>query len=355
MAFRVLPWAIQGQSHDAAVTRSASAAVFGVPVAAHTPGLSVTTAGGGHGVVLPGDMLVSQNGTPNMGVSIAAGRAVVRSGRAGNISDGVYTDIINDAPVSVSVTAAHATLPRKDLVIAQVRDTNYGEAASDARPLVVAGTPAASPADPDLTGYPNCLVLARISVAAAASSITNANIADLRTWVSAIGGRRRVHSTYRPTGASLYAGLEIFEHDTGRNLQYDGTGWVIQSEPTNAITAAVKQNNVALTTTTLRAEYSRDRDMVDAFFSIQISSAGTTATELKVTPTGLPAPGSNRGPGVGTWWYVDAGANYYAGVVDWDGVDIHFVSHGNGQYLGIAPSFAAASGDQIVCALRYRT
>lgn len=159
-------------------------------------------------------------------------------------------------------------------------------------------------------------------------------------------------STTRPTPQE---GMTIYETDTDRVATYDGTGWVIQSEPTNAITAAVKQNNVALTTTTLRAEYSRDRYMVDAFFSIQISSAGTTATELKVTPTGLPAPGSNRGPGVGTWWYVDAGANYYAGVVNWDGVDIHFVSHGNGQYLGIAPSFAAASGDQIVCALRYRT
>lgn len=151
------------------------------------------------------------------------------------------------------------------------------------------------------------------------------------------------------------AGMVAYLTTPKQLTMHDGTSWLILSEPTNTITAAVKQNNVALTTTTLRAEYSRDRDMVDAFISIQISSAGTTATELKVTPTGLPAPGSNRGPGVGTWWYIDAGANYYAGVVNWDGVDIHFISHGNGQYLGIAPNFAAANGDQIVCALRYRT
>lgn len=234
MTVQSLPWAIQGQSHPADVARSQAAAMLGVPVAAHAVGFSVTTAGGGHGVVLPDDLLVAQNGTPNMSVNVAAGRAMIRAGHTGNLLSGCYS-LANDATVNLAVTAAHATLARKDMVIAQVRDANYGEAASDARLLVVAGTPAASPADPDLTAYPNCVVLARISVAAAASSITNANITDLRTWVSAIGGRRRVHSTYRPTGASLYAGLEIFEHDTGRNLQYDGTAW--RGQKTTSATA----------------------------------------------------------------------------------------------------------------------
>lgn len=232
MAAQTPPWAIQGSTHSAEVARNYIAATFAVPVATHTAASSVTTVGGGHGVVDDTDLSVTQNGTPNMSVNVAAGRAIIRSGGASSLLAGSYT-FLNDGTVNLAIAAADATNPRRDLVVAQVRDTNYGEAASDARLVVVTGTPAASPADPALTSFPNALVLARVAVAAGATSITTANITDLRTYAVTVGGTAWCTSTTRPSGASLRDGLRIYELDTRRTYVYNSTSaaWVSANEP----------------------------------------------------------------------------------------------------------------------------
>ena len=43
-----------------------------------------------------------------------------------------------------------------------------------------------------------------------------------------------VTSATRPTGASRYIGQHIYETDTDRRRYFDGTGWIILSEPFNA-------------------------------------------------------------------------------------------------------------------------
>ena len=48
---------------------------------------------------------------------------------------------------------------------------------------------------------------------------------------SSAGRIRVVTSGTRPTGVDRYVGQRIFESDTGRELLYDGSGWVIMSEP----------------------------------------------------------------------------------------------------------------------------
>lgn len=222
MTVEALPWSIQGQSHNATVARNAVAAVMGAPSAALAAAASITTAGGSHGVVLGGDFAVTQNGTPNMSVNVAAGRAFVRSQETASLGHGTWT-AFNDATVNLAVAASDPTNPRRDLVILQVRDSNYSGASTDARLTVVTGTPAASPVDP--TVPVNSLVLARIAVAAASSTVVNANITDLRTRAYAIGGTCVCTSSTRPTGASLFAGLKIYETDTNRPMVYNGTGW----------------------------------------------------------------------------------------------------------------------------------
>lgn len=228
MAVESLPWSIQGQSHPATVARNAQAALLGAPAAAVSPAVQILTAGGGHGVVSAGDFAVAQNGTPNMSVNVAAGRAFIRGTETGSLGQGVYS-VFNDSVVNLSIGAADPTNPRRDLIIAQVRDANYSGASNDARLAVVAGTPAASPADP--TPPANALVLARVAVAAGATSITNANITDLRTRAASLGATQVCTSSTRPSGASVYSALEIFETDTLRLLRHDGTGFVIMAEP----------------------------------------------------------------------------------------------------------------------------
>lgn len=136
---------------------------------------------GGAGVV-PFDALTvtEKSGTPNMSVDIAAGGAFVQGTES---SPGGLYFVYNDATVNVAVSAADPTNPRKDLVIVRCRDSFHSGASDDAQFVVVAGTPAASPAEPDLDalGYENYLVLALIDVPASDTAITNSQITDRRT------------------------------------------------------------------------------------------------------------------------------------------------------------------------------
>ena len=137
-----------------------------------------------HGVVRATDFAVTQNGTPNMSVNVAAGGAFIRGTQSAN--QGAY-HVYNDATVNLAVTAANPTNGRRDLVIAQVRDAYYSGATNDARITVVTGTAAASPVDPSLASFPNALVLARITVAALDTAINTADITDLRPIANIAG------------------------------------------------------------------------------------------------------------------------------------------------------------------------
>lgn len=176
MTVRLKPWSIDGNTHPSNDARIAVASIVGSDLTASFAG-GVGAVDSGHGVTGPTDLKVTQNGTPNMSVLVAAGSALIRGTQSA--LQGVYS-ASNDASLNVSISAANATNPRRDLIILQVRDANYSGADRDARITVVTGTPAASPVDPSLSSFPNALVLARVAVAANATSITNANITDLR-------------------------------------------------------------------------------------------------------------------------------------------------------------------------------
>jgi hypothetical protein len=112
-----------------------------------------------------------------MTVNVAAGGCFIRG--TASLNQGAY-HLWNDATVNLAISPADATNPRRDLVIAVVRDAAYSGASNDARLIVVTGTPAASPVDPSLASHPNALVLARITVAAGDTAINTADITDLR-------------------------------------------------------------------------------------------------------------------------------------------------------------------------------
>lgn len=154
------PWAIQARAdHPARLFREMLASLRGQA-----------------GVIAAADMAVTQFGTPNMSVNVAAGKAVV-DGTQSSAAQGSYL-VYNDATVNLTIGAADATNPRNDLVVAQVRDAEYSGANNDWLLAVIQGTPAPSPVDPIVPA--NSLTLARVRVNAVASSILNANITDLR-------------------------------------------------------------------------------------------------------------------------------------------------------------------------------
>lgn len=193
MAIRSTPWAIDNNTHPAQDARLALAQMVGCDLSTSFAGGVPASAGlvvdPGHGVTSAGALKVTQNGTPNMSVLVAAGGGLLRGTQSA--VQGVYA-LTNDASTNLTISAANASNPRRDLVILQARDNAFDAGGiNDGRLVVVAGTPAASPVDPSLAAYPNALVLARVAVAANATSITNANITDLRSiaepWAAARG------------------------------------------------------------------------------------------------------------------------------------------------------------------------
>lgn len=132
---------------------------------------------GGSGVVnYPGDMQVTQTGTPSMAVVVAAGRCAI-PGTQNTTYQGSY-DAMSDAAVTLTINAADPTNPRIDIICASVQDAAYSGAANQWLLQVVQGTPAASPGVP--TAPANTVTLAQVRVNAAASSIVTANITDVR-------------------------------------------------------------------------------------------------------------------------------------------------------------------------------
>lgn len=195
----------------------------------------------GRGGVIPKtatftDLKVSQRGAgANMSVDVAAGQCYVTGTESS--TQGVY-HCDNVGVENKTITASNPTNPRRDLIVARIKDVEYSGAANEFLLDVIAGTPAGSPADPTVPA--NCIVLARVAVAANATSITNANITDLRnnytavTGSSVIGNQQKAlaHggvipclSTSRPTIA-IYEGMHIYETDTQVLRVYNGTTWL---------------------------------------------------------------------------------------------------------------------------------
>lgn len=192
-----VPVYLQNTDYDAIDWRLALGSLYGPP----TTGLSRP------GGVVPGyggSLAVAQTG-PSMNVAVASGAATVGAASAGG---GGYI-LVNDASVTLPIGAAHPSLARVDLVIARIKDAEYGDATSGGLLDVIAGTPGGgAPAVP--SGFA-VTVLAAVTVRAAAASVLTGDIADRRTWAVAVGGMEPVLSTARPTAP--YPGMPIYETD----------------------------------------------------------------------------------------------------------------------------------------------
>lgn len=167
---------------------------------------NITTAGTGI-VNSQTSMKVSQRGAgANQSVDIAAGAALTVHTET---TSGGLIEAYNDAAYNIAVTAADGTNARKDLVILHHRDSTYSGANDDAQFAVVAGTPAASPAEPDpaAAGYKNYQVLAMIDVPAGSTSVIDARITDRRS----VKGRTGTIVSFTASGTfskASYPGLQ---------------------------------------------------------------------------------------------------------------------------------------------------
>jgi len=168
---------------------------------------------GTEGVIGPTALAVSQRSAgAAMSVDVAAGKAFVAGDDQAN--QGTYL-IVNEATVELPITPADPSNSRIDAVILQVRDPNAGgPAGDDVIVTVLTGTPAASPVPPSVPA--SAILLASVVVPAAATSITDSDITDERTFAAAglagaLGNLNDVQLT-DPLVADQF-------------FQYDGAAW----------------------------------------------------------------------------------------------------------------------------------
>ena len=188
---------------------------------------------GGVNMSLGGGLKVTQSGSPAMSVDIATGCCLVPGGEGPR--QGQYS-VVNDASVTVTVTASHPTLPRIDLVTMTIQDQFYSGGTNQALLVVTAGTPASSPAVP--AAPVNSIILAQIAVAAASVTVVNANITDRRTPIISVGGLEVFTSATRPS-LGLYEGRIGYPTDRDWIEVYDGAAWRVKGSATVANFAAL--------------------------------------------------------------------------------------------------------------------
>jgi hypothetical protein len=147
----------------------------------------------------------------------------------------------SDAIETLTISAANATNPRRDLVVLRLNPT-----ANSIVLAVVAGTAGASPSDPTLTQTDEGTYefpIARVNVAAGATTISAGNVDDLRQFMGAPFGRWT--TALRPT--SPEEGLAGFNTTTNVAEVWNGSAWadIAPSSIAASLLSAAEQANIA--------------------------------------------------------------------------------------------------------------
>jgi hypothetical protein len=177
------------------------------------------------------ELLVQAQASPNMTVKVNPG-IFVAQGQTSS-TQGAYTWCL-DTVTNLTISAAHATLARTDLIVVRIRDGNV---------IVITGT--AGGGVPSLPTDASYYTIAQISVPAAVTNIGGGGggtITDKRTFTAALGGIINCTSTTRPTSPA--PSQRIYETDTKRFLTYDGT--VYRLDPGQVLHSVLRTDNAYL-------------------------------------------------------------------------------------------------------------
>lgn len=256
-------YVISADSHSAALFRLAAQSMIS-----------------GCGVTESGSLAVSQNGTPNMSVNVAAGMiwmpgtlgATTGFGNntgaqtayglpSSKTSQGSY-GAYNDATVNLAISAADPTNPRIDLVVASVQDAQYSGSNNQPVLQVITGTAAPSPSAPSAPA--SSVVLAQVAVAAGASSIVTANITDKRPIFGLNGGIIRAASSAQYP-ANPVTGDYVDNAALNALMRYNGSAWVPASGGWQAYTPTLSGSTTSPTVGTggiLQGVYTDDGQTV---------------------------------------------------------------------------------------------
>lgn len=242
------------------------------------------------GVHAPGDMKVTTTGTTPLAVSVAAGSAFVAGTDRSTVVQGYY-HVTNDAARVVNLNAAHATLYRRDIIIAEVRDdAEDGGTFNDWILTTVSGTPgtiggAAPPAPPD-----DSLILAEVLVAPTSTTVVANNITDRRP-ITLLGRKPKGvipenSSAYGPDAGILFSTevdivTNTYTLEAGRRYRidffYDG-----DANPLQLLTVKLKRGSTTLRTKRVSSPHavSNDAYVTVPGFIVETSAGGTISYKI---------------------------------------------------------------------------
>lgn len=243
------------------------------------------------------DLQVTALGSPNQSVNVGPGSGIIaRSGQS------AYP-FFSAATVNVPLDAAHATLPRIDVVYAAVIDGVQGDAATTLRFGVTTGTPAASPTVPAIPSTGGAfMALANIAVPSIATrspnQVQSGDITDRRPSIGHFDG------ILTPMGgdSTADAGFRVgqyrdFQGAGATQLErWNGSGW----DPVSFVGAWIPWtptvsgfNNNAGTTV---ARYRRIGKLV--WFNLKFNPAATADLGLGTPGFTLPFQASSAQAGL---------------------------------------------------------
>jgi hypothetical protein len=165
------------------------------------------------------------------GMAVAAGSGLQTTVASGSgFVRGAYCD--NDASVTLSHTAAHATFGRLDLVCLELDLSDLN--APLIEPVVVAGTPSGAPVLPALTQNSTVYQVPLASVLVPALATNVSTITDYRPWAGSLALQFRVASgNFTTTSTSA---VDVTSLDSG-SFYFDGGDLLVTASGTGNVNA----------------------------------------------------------------------------------------------------------------------
>jgi hypothetical protein len=232
-------WAVSDSPNGVITTEDARIAVSALMQAGPSP--STSRNGIRPGVGDPGTVAAAAP-TPNKTVTVQPFQMFMRAARGTGsyvqTLDAVKSlDLLTDSP-------AHAANARYDLIVAQQSDKFYGDDNNTFAVRQIVGTPSGTPADPTVPGSADFFLLARVRIAAGATTITADMIDDLRpAWTVGLGGLIPVRNAAERDAIATFPGVQAYRQDRRWVEVHDGTAWRIPNIPVCSsladITAAI--------------------------------------------------------------------------------------------------------------------
>lgn len=109
----------------------------------------------------------------------------------------------------------------------------------------------------------------------------------------------------RPTGADVYEGLHIWETNTDRWMMYDGTGWIIMSEPVVSF-SAFTMTGITVGNGTKSGNYHRSDGWCDFVCQFQLGTTSAVTGDVVLT---LPVQAAaNPNSSLFRAYFLDSGA-----------------------------------------------